>query len=256
MELLITVVDLQPGSVDVRRVVDALLVFTHAHLAQNHGNHAALIACCRGSSYLFPSDRKKATSEEGQGNEYRPFAVLDKQAVNRLHSLVQTLSPDHLHGTHIAGALSLALCYINRISLPTRILVVSSGRRTAQHYIPTMNCIFAAQKLHVPIDVLSFGGESGFLQQAASVTHGIFHTHDESKGSSNNHLLGELFLLYTPSLSSRPHLLQATDANVDFRASCFCHRRTVDVGYVCSVCLSIFCSAMRQCKTCHTKFAA
>ncbi|MCJ1309844.1 RNA polymerase II transcription factor B subunit 4 [Agyrium rufum] len=28
---------------------------------------------------------------------------------------------------------------------------------------------------------------------------------------------------------------------VDFRAACFCHRRVVDIGYVCSVCLSIFC---------------
>ena len=25
---------------------------------------------------------------------------------------------------------------------------------------------------------------------------------------------------------------------VDFRASCFCHRRVIDMGYVCSVCLS------------------
>lgn len=25
---------------------------------------------------------------------------------------------------------------------------------------------------------------------------------------------------------------------VDFRAACFCHRKVVDLGFVCSVCLS------------------
>lgn len=29
-----------------------------------------------------------------------------------------------------------------------------------------------------------------------------------------------------------------TAVGVDFRAACFCHRRVVDVGFVCSICLS------------------
>ena len=28
---------------------------------------------------------------------------------------------------------------------------------------------------------------------------------------------------------------------VDFRAACFCHKRIIDMGYVCSVCLSSMC---------------
>lgn len=42
--------------------------------------------------------------------------------------------------------------------------------------------------------------------------------------------------------------------NVDFRASCFCHRKVVDVGFVCSVCLSIFCEPPEggECLTCGT----
>ena len=35
------------------------------------------------------------------------------------------------------------------------------------------------------------------------------------------------------------------------RAACFCHRQLVDVGYVCSVCLSIFCKFNPVCTTCH-----
>ena len=41
---------------------------------------------------------------------------------------------------------------------------------------------------------------------------------------------------------------------VDYRAACFCHRQLVDVGFVCSVCLSIYCRVSPICTTCHTNF--
>lgn len=31
---------------------------------------------------------------------------------------------------------------------------------------------------------------------------------------------------------------------------CFCHKKTIDMGYVCSVCLSIFCKHHKKCSTC------
>lgn len=51
-------------------------------------------------------------------------------------------------------------------------------------------------------------------------------------------------------------LTPSADA-VDFRAACFCHRRVVDTGFVCSVCLSIFCEppAGGECLTCGTVLA-
>jgi hypothetical protein len=44
---------------------------------------------------------------------------------------------------------------------------------------------------------------------------------------------------------------------VDYRASCFCHKNVIDTGYICSVCLSIFCKAnmkLAQCPTCGSQF--
>lgn len=31
---------------------------------------------------------------------------------------------------------------------------------------------------------------------------------------------------------------------------CFCHKNTIDMGYICSVCLSIFCEHHKKCSTC------
>ena len=29
-----------------------------------------------------------------------------------------------------------------------------------------------------------------------------------------------------------------TEDKVDFRAACFCHKKIIDVGFICSICLS------------------
>jgi transcription initiation factor TFIIH subunit 3 len=53
---------------------------------------------------------------------------------------------------------------------------------------------------------------------------------------------------------SRRFLALPRSTSVDFRASCFCHKRSIDQGFVCSVCLSIFCERCDKCSTCQTTF--
>ena len=43
---------------------------------------------------------------------------------------------------------------------------------------------------------------------------------------------------FLPSPSIRKVLAVPTQDKVDFRAACFCHKNIVDIGFVCSVCLS------------------
>ena len=205
-------------------------------------------------------------------------------------------------GTPIAASLTLALNYINRQTLPqsglqapsnsydasshsstsnnfahsSRILIVSaSGDQLAEQYIPLMNAMFAAQHSRIPIDILKVAGDSALLQQASYTTGGVFIRPDEMTGdSASSHgkeggrvnLLPYLFYALLPDASARSHLLLPTSPHVDLRAACFCHRRVVSLGYVCSVCLSIFCSdselpvdeenpTRRQCLTCGTFLA-
>jgi transcription initiation factor TFIIH subunit 3 len=96
---------------------------------------------------------------------------------------------------------------------------------------------------------------------------------------SNDYLDGQMTFL--PGPMARKHIYQSSQPLVDLRAACFCHRKIVDIGYVCSVCLSsmfdgylpkianltvifvsnmpdalfsVFCSALPVCPTCRTKF--
>ena len=44
--------------------------------------------------------------------------------------------------------------------------------------------------------------------------------------------------IFLPDRETRSKLNLPKRTAVDFRAACFCHRQLIDVGYVCSVCLS------------------
>jgi transcription initiation factor TFIIH subunit 3 len=158
----------------------------------------------------------------------------------------------------MAGALTLALAYINKATinysgigtdtntaptgvdtnetptgLQSRILVVSVSGDLAHQYIPIMNTTFAAQRLRIPIDILKLAGDTVFLQQASDATKGIYMQLRSPRG-----LLQYLMMAFLPDQTSRKQLIAPTQEVVDFRAACFCHRRVVDVGFVCSICLS------------------
>lgn len=192
-------------------------------------------------------------------NKYRPFTLIENSLLASLRSLLSTTTEMDIsttNTTQMAGALTLALSYINKATitfsdtgssnkptaadatekytgLQSRILVISVSGDLAHQYIPIMNTTFAAQRLRIPIDILKLAGDTVFLQQASDATRGVYMQLRSPEG-----LLQYLMMAFLPDQISRAHLVAPTQEVVDFRAACFCHRRVVDIGFVCSICLS------------------
>lgn len=60
-----------------------------------------------------------------------------------------------------------------------------------------------------------------------------------SASSKKNNLYLYLFQwVFLPDFEMRSKMTLPPRAQVDYRAACFCHRNLIDIGYVCSVCLS------------------
>ncbi|KAK6824534.1 transcription factor tfiih subunit [Apiospora arundinis] len=227
-------------------------------------------------------------------NKYPQFAAIESSILSSLQALIsETDSSDIPYTTLVAGALTTALSYINKTalsfapakpsstdpnasvtgnngsggaaavagaqqapSLHARILVLSVSDSEPAQYIATMNAVFAASHARIPIDTLSLSPHASptFLQQAAFITGGSY----VAASLNPRGLLTYLMLGFLPDAEARAHLLQATQDRVDFRAACFCHRDVVDTGFVCSVCLSIFCEVPPGdggCLTCGTQLA-
>lgn len=174
--------------------------------------------------------------------------------------------------------------------LHARILVVSVSESSPAQYIPTMNSVFAASHAGIPIDILSLHGSATFLQQASYITRGTF-----MEAASPQGLLTYLLFGFASSITSTTTVMTTTSntagqaggakheeddghgggsggggggagmnqlvspstVSVDFRAACFCHRKVIDTGFVCSICLSIFCEVPQdaECLTCGNRLA-
>jgi transcription initiation factor TFIIH subunit 3 len=216
-------------------------------------------------------------------NKYRPFAQLEHAFLNNLRNLMSSTTTDAISSTPstmLAGALTRALAFISKqtasiptattntqfdysdanavggndlvsdpsraataLSLTGRILIISVSGDLADRYIEIMNTIFACQRMSIPIDVLKLAGDPVFLQQAADTTDGIYMSLDIPQKRAG--LLQYLMFAYLPDQTARNHLIVPGEGEgVDFRAACFCHKKVVDIGYVCSICLSIFCQPL------------
>ncbi|XP_071619162.1 general transcription factor IIH subunit 3 isoform X3 [Heliangelus exortis] len=162
--------------------------------------------------------------------------------------------------TLLAGSLAKALCSdadINKMSkgvkaneeMKSRILVIKAAEDSALQYMNFMNVIFAAQKQSILIDACVLDSDSGLLQQACDITGGIY-----LKVPHMPSLLQYLLWVFLPDQEQRSQLVLPPPVHVDYRAACFCHRNLIEIGYVCSVCLSIFCNFSPICSTCETAF--
>ncbi|KAH9563371.1 hypothetical protein CY35_05G122500 [Sphagnum magellanicum] len=240
-----------------------VLVFINCILLLSHLNQVTVIAMgASACTFLYDSAAIDGTasgrSKRDKQPESRSTTITQKlqEFVKKDGAAETNLGPVENQFSNLSGSLSMALCYIQRIlRKPTappqpRILCVQGFPDAPQQYIAVMNSIFSAQRCSVPIDACIVGSQhSAFLQQASHITGGIYMKPPQPEG-----LFQYLTMVFATDLYSRQFLQLPRSAGVDFRASCFCHKRTIDMGFVCSVCLSIFCKHHKACSTCGANF--
>ncbi|XP_034944486.1 general transcription factor IIH subunit 3 [Chelonus insularis] len=239
--------------------IDSVIVFANAHLMQTPNNELIILAChSQGAKFLYP-DTDKVTEIRQFDGQYEKFTLVEFSIRQKLKEIVNELaSVKNLHEESlISGAMSLALCYIARlerdkipgVKLHSRILIVTGSNDSATQYMNYMNIFFTSQKMGIIIDVCSLDQELTLLQQACDITGGNYLKIPQIAG-----LLQYLLWVFLPDPAVRTKLVLPPPVKVDYRAACFCHHELVDIGYVCSICLSIFCKFSPICTTCHTLF--
>ncbi|GAB5586844.1 RNA polymerase II transcription factor B subunit 4 [Umbelopsis nana] len=224
-----------------------ILLFFNAHIAFKHDNKIACLASHIGHcKFLYPvteeeENRRKTnpTMITKDANVYPNFKLVNDDIIESLKILMEdteTPQKNMNDGTFDAPWLTFAKD-INRIikqddlgRIKPRVLVLSVSPDSPYQYISIMNAVFSAQKMSIPIDVCKiFGGEVAFLQQAAHITGGVYLDVENPQA-----LLQYLLFSFLPERYARNYLCLPNKEQVDFRAACFCHKRIIDIGYVCS----------------------
>nr|CAI9695079.1 unnamed protein product [Rangifer tarandus platyrhynchus] len=249
------------------------MVLGNSHLFMNRSNKLAVIAShIQESRFLYPGKNGRLGDFFGDpGNassEFTPSGSKDGKyelltAANEViaEEIKDLMTKSDIEGQHtetlLAGSLAKALCYIHRMNkevkdnqeMKSRILVIKAAEDSALQYMNFMNVIFAAQKQNILIDACVLDSDSGLLQQACDITGGLY-----LKVPQMPSLLQYLLWVFLPDQDQRSQLILPPPVHVDYRAACFCHRNLIEIGYVCSVCLSIFCNFSPICTTCETAF--
>uniref|UniRef100_A0A673VCY4 General transcription factor IIH subunit 3 n=1 Tax=Suricata suricatta TaxID=37032 RepID=A0A673VCY4_SURSU len=265
LNLLVIIVDTNPiwwgkqalkeSQFTLSKCIDAVMVLGNSHLFMNRANKLAVIAShIQESRFLYPGKNGRLGDFLGDpGNppsEFSPSGSKDGKyelftAANEViaEEIKDLMTKSDIKGQHtetlLAGSLAKALCYIHRMNkevkdnqeMKSRILVIKAAEDSALQYMNFMNVIFAAQK------------------QACDITGGLY-----LKVPQMPSLLQYLLWVFLPDQDQRSQLILPPPVHVDYRAACFCHRNLIEIGYVCSVCLSIFCNFSPICTTCETAF--
>lgn len=150
----------------------------------------------------------------------------------------------------IAQGISKALAYVNKhkkTNVSGRILVLECSKETtdfATQSVPLSNCGCSANGVNdssplASISVVSLASNtpSSALMGLCVKTGGVHIPLDKCRDCGS--LLQALIFHLTPpirTLKTRPQS-QRTHMNT----TCVCHNKSVDKGYVCSVCLAIYC---------------
>ncbi|XP_060927375.1 general transcription factor IIH subunit 3 [Limanda limanda] len=273
--LLVIVVDVNPiwwgqqaqrePQFTLSKCLDAVMVMGNSHLAMTRANKLAVIAShCQDSHFLYPC--KSWRGEDNCGDEapssgdgkYELLAVANNLIAEEIKNvMLKTEVQGNSTDTMLAGSLAKALCYIHRVSkemeagqdIKSRILVIKAAEDCALQYMNFMNVIFAAQKQNILIDACVLDSDSGLLQQACDITGGLYLRIPQKVAMAQY-----LLWVFLPDSEQRSQLVLPPRVHVDYRAACFCHRNLIEIGYVCSVCLSIFCNFSPICTTCETAF--
>ena len=242
-----------------------MLVFVNTFLLLSEDNQLVIFSVHDNSCNILYETPDLTSMGSADLPKASAAAVGRSEAGAQIVERIRTLTQQGLGSTEgpapvpaLSGALSRALCYLKGRSkgtssargLSSRILCLQGSPDVQSQYIACMNSIFSAQKASILIDTCMLGrSDSAFLQQAMHLTKGVYFRPPRPSA-----LLQYLLTVFTADSYSRSLLQLPKPLGVDFRASCFCHKKAIDLGYVCSVCLSIFCKGMPECTTCGSAF--
>ncbi|NWI57955.1 TF2H3 factor, partial [Calyptomena viridis] len=275
LSLLVVVIDTNPiwwgkralgeAEFTLSKCMDAVMVLGNSHLFMNRTNKLAVIAShTQESRFLYPGKRWAAADPFGDGGssmesncsgskdgKYELLTAINDAIAEEIKDLMtKTDMKGQQTETLLAGSLAKALCCILLIMESSEpFCVIKAAEDSALQYMNFMNVIFAAQKQSILIDACVLDSDSGLLQQACDITGGIY-----LKVPHMPSLLQYLLWVFLPDQEQRSQLVLPPPVHVDYRAACFCHRNLIEIGYVCSVCLSIFCNFSPICSTCETAF--
>lgn len=248
----------------------SLFNFSRLYCFMGNSERLCIIATCSKSSKIIFENYVYHT--KGFFSE----TDLYQKIYEDLIKFIQENMNGKLKESTLSSALMIGLCYINRIknlydnNITSRLFLldVSQPHYYTKQYTQLMNIAYNAKTNNIIIDVFSLTNKTTVLEQMCNITNGLYIDNSvffniNCSENKMDEILSQLMMFwYLPSNNSRK-FFSNTYVNDDTNlAVCSCHNKQIDIAYICSCCLTIYCSeknAQTQkdrmtCINCKTRF--
>jgi transcription initiation factor TFIIH subunit 3 len=243
---------------ELAALLDHLLIFANGfHLLS--ASNQLVVLCVHPSTVRLAWPPTSRGADAAAPVQPRALRSAVDQAVQQLLAL--PVPDDDGPESSLAAALALALCRLQRLrreqpKVQPRILLAHATPDVPDHHLACMNCVFAAQKQDTLVDTLALAPrDSLLLQQAAELTGGNYLRPDTQAWEG---LTQYLLTCMLPDPHVRRFLRPPAQGLLETRALCHLSRAPVEVGWACSVCLTVFAddkrSVLPACPVCATRF--
>lgn len=138
----------------------------------------------------------------------------------------------------------------------SRICVFFNSKVDQQVFGKLMNCVFVLEHREIVLDVLVHSDSShDYLVQATQKTKGVCLV----TAKLNKGLILYVMHALVISKSQRDAFKMPYLTKTNFSGSCTCHNEKTELGWVCSVCLAIYCQRGKErckgsCEYCGEKY--
>lgn len=187
---------------------------------------------------------------------------------NDLSKLVETsekitTDPSLIHPSFMTKFIQL-ICKMNKLNgnLKKRILIIYNGEITSQvepvekeiralkHKIISIG--YFCKESKIICDFVSIHSLNS-LNQLAIITGGFYITL-----SDTNYLLNVLTCFVGLNVSIRNEIIpvrsEPISSSTIINSYCNCHLKSISIGYLCPICMALYCSFVPVCKYCKSKF--
>lgn len=248
----------------------SLFNFFRLYCFMGNSERLCIIATCAKTSKIIFEDYVKHTKGFFADTDYC------EKIYNDLVHFIKENKSTALKESTLSSALMIGLCYINRIknlynnNIASRLFLldVSEPHFYTTQYTQLMNIAYNAKRNNIIIDVFSLTNKTTVLEQMCNITNGLYIDNGVFSNINCIHnkmeeVLTQLMTFwYLPSNNSRK-FFSNTYINDDTNlAVCSCHNKQIDIAYICSCCLTIYCSEKdtqtnkdrMSCMNCKTRF--
>lgn len=266
-------IKIEKNTTEIIKLADflkSLFNFFRLYCFMGNSERLCIIATCSKTSKIIFENYVKHTKG------FFTDADFCQEIYEDLIHFIKENTNDKLKESTLSSALMIGLCYINRIKIlydskiTSRLFLldVSEPHFYTKQYTQLMNIAYNAKRNNIIIDVFSLTDKTTVLEQMCNITSGLYI--DNSTFANINcgrnkmeEILTQLMIFwYLPSNNSRK-FFSNTYVNDDTNlAVCSCHNKQIDIAYICSCCLTIYCSEKDTqtnkdrmfCINCKTRF--